>query len=229
MSKNPNLKAPYDSSPLCRVTLWLSLALLVLPSLQHSKAPTSSSSNDSPCPTPATLQAWAQVKASDFWSCSSWSEEGDFEPCLLVILPPFLSTLRLNPVYLLHRKLALSLSLLRAWLSGLYSTYCLTWQRPITMCNRSSQGRSCGLNGHGAISSQSYMGLLSFPSVSLWDANWMISPTWCVCLLMAPVILFCEFLTQNCSLSWISCISLFFHSPMFGGSWLSSSRDDTHG
>lgn len=165
MSKNPNLKAPYDSSPLCRVTLWLSLALLVLPSLQHGKAPTSSSSSDSPCPTPATLQAWAQVKASDFWSCSSWSEEGDFEPCLLVILPPFLSTLRLNPVYLLHRKLALSLSLLRAWLSGLYSTYCLTWQRPITMWNRSSQGRSCGLNGHGATSSQSYMGLLSFPSV----------------------------------------------------------------
>ena len=138
MSKNPNLKASYDSSPLCRVTLWLSLAFLVLPSLQHGKAPTSSSSSDSPCPTPATLQAWTQVKASDFWSCSSWSEEGDFEPCLLVILPPFLSTL--NPVYLLHRKLALSLSLLRAWLSGLYSTYRLTWQRPITMWNRSSQG-----------------------------------------------------------------------------------------
>ena len=56
---------------------------------------------------------------------------------------PFLSILRLNPVYLLNRKLALSLWLLGAWVSGLHSTYQPTWQRPITVWDRSFKRPCC--------------------------------------------------------------------------------------
>ena len=220
MSKNPSLKASYDSSPMCRVTLRLSLALLALPSLQHGKAPTSSSSSDSPCPTPATLQTWAQVKASGR-NCSSWSEEGDVEPCLLVILPPFLSTLRLNPVYLLNRKLALSLWLLWAWVSGLYSTFQPTWQRPITVWDRSFKWPCChffpGLRGSVILPLNVFCGMQTEWSAppDVFVYSWLLSYFYVNSL--------------HCSLSQISCTSLFFHPPMFGGSWLSSSRDATHG
>lgn len=69
------------------------------------------------------------------------------------------------------------------------------------------------------------------PQCPLWDADWMISPTWCICLFMVSLHTFPWVPSiVHCPKSPISsCISLSFHTPMFGGSRLSSSRGATHG
>ena len=103
---------------LCVELAFGSLAPLVLPSLQQGKAPTSSSLSDSPCPTPATSQALSPSQSVSGRNCSSSSDERDFKPCLLIVLPLFFSTLRINPIHCVMN-----------WEIGIdiYTLICIKW------------------------------------------------------------------------------------------------------
>lgn len=136
--KNPVSKASNDSSPMCRDRVWLSLAPLMLLSIQQVMASTFFLAwfflSHLAGPEPNSKRLWQELQIL------LWRTWLYFKPCLLVVLSVFFPTLRINPVYLLSRKLTLILLLPRVWVSGLSSTHCLTWQRAIFMWTRFSQG-----------------------------------------------------------------------------------------
>lgn len=173
---------------------------------RRATASTVSSLGDSPSPTSRALSPVQRVSGRN---CSSCCDEYNFKPCLFVVPPLCFSALRINPVCLLNRKLALTLLLPGAWVSDIASSCYFTWQRPISMWTRSLQRTvswktilSLPLPKAAQVSRS------SFPLCSLWDAGWIISPTWCMCLFV--VSLHTSPWVPSIVLSWISHFLLSF-------------------
>lgn len=186
-----------------------------------------SSLRDSPCPTSATSLSPSPSKSVSGRDCSFWNDEHDFKACLLAVPYLFLCTLRINPVYLLNRKLALSLLLPGAWVSDLSSTYYLGRGPPPCGTDLSKElslkWPSCHCPSPKLCRSHCH----PFPPCLLLDTDWIISPTWFMWWFVVSFMLSYKFLSLFRPKSPISsCISLFFHfSHVWSGHLSCSSHE----